>query len=70
VPDETGTGIVWDQGEKFYHYDKWLKYIIKHFLAPWGYVLNGEATWRGEQRDDRGTLHVFENEVETDTLFG
>ena len=70
VPYESGISIVWDQGEKFYYYDKWLKYIIKHFLAPWGYVLNGEVTWHGEERGDRGTLHVFENEVEVDTLFG
>jgi hypothetical protein len=62
VPNEDGTAIVWNGGEKFYYYVEWLKYIIEHFLAPWGYVLNGEIEWEGEDRSDVGTI-ISENNV-------
>ncbi len=64
VPTEDGTGVEWDQGEKFYCYVEWLKYLVQHFLAPWGYVLNGEVHWRGEDRADVGTIHCSDNVVE------
>jgi hypothetical protein len=63
VPTETDDGIEWDGGEKFYNYTEWLEYIIEHFLAPWGYVLNGEVEWFGEDRDDRGMIIVKNNVV-------
>ncbi|MCI0455552.1 MAG: hypothetical protein L0Z62_01065 [Gemmataceae bacterium] len=62
-PNKDGTAIVWDQGEKFYDYVEWLKYLIEHFLAPWGYVLNGEMEWQGEEDEDRGKLIVKDNDV-------
>jgi hypothetical protein len=58
-----GTEIGWDGGEKFYYYVEWLKYIIEHFLKPWGYVLNGEVKWQGERRDDIGLIIVKDNVV-------
>lgn len=57
------TGIAWSRLEKFYNYDTWLKYLIKHFLQPWGYTLNGSVQWQGEDPDDRGTLVVVNNAV-------
>jgi hypothetical protein len=63
VPTHDGMGIVWDGNEKFYEYVEWLKYIIKNFLAPKGYVLNGEVEWRGEDWGDVGTIMVKQNEV-------
>jgi hypothetical protein len=63
-PDESGTAIVWDQGEKFYSYVEWLEYLIHHFLAPWGYVLNGRMTWQGEEDEDHGTITLSQNRVE------
>lgn len=57
--------IVWDESEKFYDYTRWLEYIIEHFLAPWGYVLNGDVRWRGEEFGDDGTITVIDNEVST-----
>lgn len=63
VPTENGDGIEWDQGEKFYDYVEWLKYLIENFLKPWGYVLNGEVTWAGEDRDDLGQITVLNNTV-------
>lgn len=63
VPSADGSGIEWDGGEKFYHYVDWLEYLIRHFLSPWGYVLNGEVEWTGEDRDDIGKIVVVNNAV-------
>lgn len=63
VPSEDGSAIVWDQGEKFYDYDKWITYLIENFLKPWGYVLNGSVDWEGEDSDDTGTLLVTNNKL-------
>jgi hypothetical protein len=64
IPDEDGTAIVWDGVEKFYYYGEWLRYLLKHFLAPWGYVLNGEMKWQGEDESDVGTIVVVKNAVD------
>ena len=63
VPNEDGDEIVWDEGEKFYNYVEWLRYLITHFLKPWGYVLNGEVEWQGEESDDFGKILVENNNV-------
>jgi hypothetical protein len=62
-PTEDGQGIRWNGVEKFYDYVKWLEYLIENFLAPWGYVLEGEVTWQGEERSDMGKLIVKKNKV-------
>lgn len=64
-PTEDGMGIEWDGGEKFYYYVKWLEYIIKNFLVPNKYKLNGEVTWQGEESDDFGKIVVKNNKVTT-----
>ena len=56
VPNEDGPVLVWSGAEKFYDYVEWLTYLIEHFLAPWGYFLDGEMTWQGEREEDRGIL--------------
>jgi hypothetical protein len=63
VPNEDGTAIVWDTGEKFYEYSEWIAYLIEHFLEPWGYKLNGVVEWNGEEDEDVGRLHVKDNLV-------
>ena len=63
APSEDGKTIMWDGSEKFYYYIEWLKYLIKHFLGPWGYTLNGEVWWQGESADDIGVIKVVDNEV-------
>lgn len=63
VPNEDGTAIIWDEGEKFYSYVSWIKYLIKNFLEPWGYILNGDVEWVGEDPDDRGRIEIKDNEV-------
>jgi hypothetical protein len=65
VPYHDGTAILWDGGEKFYNYVEWIEYLIEHFLAPWGYELNGEVYWFGEDRDDNGVICIEKNVVKT-----
>ena len=31
---DDGTRIMWDEAEKAYHMEEWLKYIIDHFIKP------------------------------------
>ena len=66
VPSEDGRYIEWDGGEKFYNYVEWIKYIIVNFLAPKGYILNGEVRWDGEERGDLGTIVIKDNVVTTE----
>jgi hypothetical protein len=75
IPNPEGTGIVWDQNENFYDADKWMLYLIQHFLAPkanaiglvpgivGGHILNGEIGAQGEEGGDIWTLVVSNNKV-------
>lgn len=63
VPNEDGTCIEWDGGEKFYEYVPWIKYIISNFLQPWGRTLNGVVSFRGEDFNDVGDIVITNNEV-------
>jgi hypothetical protein len=65
IPNEDGTALGWDQGEKFYQYTEWLKYLIDTFFIPWGYTLNGKVSYQGEESDDQGVIHCKDNMVET-----
>lgn len=64
VPSDDGTEIAWDEGEKFYDYTEWLKYIVEHFLKPWGRSVSGKVEWRGEDSDNRGTIYAKDNQIE------
>lgn len=65
LPNEDGTAIEWDGSEKFYKYVEWLDYLIKNFLSPWGYTINGKVSWRGENFSDFGTIVVEDNLIST-----
>ena len=58
IPSEDGTTLIWDESEKFYHYLEWLGYIIKNFIVPRGYTLNGVVEWAGEESEDVGQIIV------------
>ena len=60
-PNDNGTGIAWDGGEKFYNYIAWIEYIINKVLKPKGYELTGCVQWRGENFDDIGTILIKNN---------
>jgi hypothetical protein len=64
-PDDSGTVMEWDGGEKFYEYIDWIEYLIEHFLQRWGYRLNGTVEWQGEDRDDIGRIVISNNIVKT-----
>jgi len=63
TPNENGTELIWDGGEKFYSYIDWLKYLIKNIFEPRGYTLNGAVNWYGEDREDTGVINVVDNKV-------
>lgn len=56
VPSDDGAELGWDGGEKFYEYVEWLKYLVQHFLTPWGRTLDGTVQWQGEASDDIGRI--------------
>lgn len=68
VPTKNGGAIEWNGGEKFYDYVEWLEYLIKNFLEPWGYELNGSIQWGGDSKDDVGLIIVTDNKVVTKSL--
>ena len=41
------------------------KLLIEKFLKPWGYTLNGQVEWSGEESGDLGLLVVKDNVVST-----
>ena len=55
--------LVWDGGEKFYHYVEWLQYLITHFFDKWGVKLNGVIEWVGEDSEDRGRIRVEDSVI-------
>lgn len=62
VPDESLKHIVWDQNEKFYDYEQWLKWIVAA-LASWGIEAAGSFKWQGESVGDIGELLVVDGHV-------
>jgi len=63
TPSTCGNYIEWDGGEKFYNFVDWLAYICDNFLTPWGYTLNGEVAYHGEDHEDRGRIYCVANRV-------
>jgi hypothetical protein len=70
VPNDNGTALEWDGGEKFYDYEEWIVYLIKNFLVKWGYVLNGQVMWQGEEVGDVGVITIINNTVHVKELRG
>lgn len=79
-PNDTGTGIVWDQGEKFCDAAEWMKYLIDHFLCKdpiakqlypatfkflQGHKCDGEIEAAGEEPYDLWKIQVKNNLVYT-----
>lgn len=61
---EDRSGLISEEGESRHGLATWLRLLAKHFLAPSGYLLNGDLTWTTEQSDDRGCIFIKDNEVE------
>lgn len=60
-PNDNGTAVGWNGAEKTYNSPEWLQFLIRRFLAPKGYVLNGEVTWQGEEQGDIGKICIAKN---------
>ena len=54
--------LIWDGNEKFYNFKDWLVYLIKNFILPSGYKLNGEVFWYDDY-GATGTIFVDNNKV-------
>lgn len=82
-PTRDGTEIKWNGMEKFYNADKWMLYLIRHFLGGdplakracperfqsfGGHTLNGEIYCQGEDVEDRWILVVADNVVTKELL--
>ena len=63
LPNDEGTAIIWDGGSSFYDYVEWIDYIITHFVSTWGYTLNGEIYWYGDDREDTGIIQIKDNVI-------
>ena len=63
VPNEDGTAIVWNGGEKFYDYIHWLRWLIKHYLKEHGLAVNGSIKWRGDELEDVGIIYAHNNKI-------
>lgn len=63
TPTDDRKGIEWNGSGTSYNYTEWLKYIVTNFLKPNGYILNGQVSWKGEDRNDIGYLIVIDNDV-------
>lgn len=64
VPSDDGTAIVYTENEiSGYYITEWLRAIVDRFLKPWGYILNGQAQWEGDEAGDLGVIVVRDNEV-------
>jgi hypothetical protein len=62
IPGEDQQSILWDGVEKFYEATNWLAYLISHFYAPRGFIINGIVNAQGEGSDDQYHI-VVENNV-------
>ena len=63
-PNPEGTAIGCWEPTTFHYFSEWLRYVITHFLEPWGYTITGEVTLTGEDDFDLGKIVVTGNWVE------
>jgi len=58
------TRLLWDGEEEFEKPVEWLRYVIKHFLDPWGIAVDGAVQWQGfDVPHDRGTISVWSSKI-------
>ncbi len=62
--EEDRSGLIPEQDESRHGLATWLRLLAKHFLAPSGYLMNGEVRWTTEQSDDRGSIFIKDNQAE------
>lgn len=62
TPNEDGTALIWDGGEKFYCSLEWIDYLVYNILKPRGYVVNGVVNAEGEA-GEQWYIKVEDNKV-------
>ncbi len=60
--DEDGS-IVWDEGNMFYDYEDWLRYLQTQILSRWGVRLTGTVSYFGEDPEDFGVIVAYKGEI-------
>jgi hypothetical protein len=63
IPSDDGGWLRWDEGEKFYFFVGWVRYLIEHFLEPWGYIVAGYVTWTNDEDDQTGAIRLEDNRI-------
>lgn len=78
VPTEDGSTLKWDEGEKFYNAEKWIQYLIDHFIGSnpiarqlfprefaflQGHIVYGLVLAKGEYSDDIWAIEVENNQA-------
>ena len=61
---EDGARLFPEEDESRHGLGRWLALLIAHFLAPAGYILNGEIRWDSDEREDSGQYFIRENALE------
>jgi hypothetical protein len=61
---EDRTTILPEEDESGHGLRLCLVLLVEHFLAPHGYVLNGEVSWDADDVNDRGSIFVKDNLIE------
>jgi len=62
IANEDGTEIE-AEGQIFYEFQKWIKFLIANFFTTHGYSLTGIVKWQGEEIGDIGIIAIKDNEV-------
>lgn len=62
IKDKNRAFLVWNQAEKAYAMDKWIR-IVVGILAKLNYTCNGVITAQGEGKDDAWSVLVYNNRV-------
>lgn len=60
--DDDGN-LSWVDSDKSEDGDLWIRYIIANFLEPWGYTVNGDITFQGDESNDCGVITVENNKL-------
>jgi hypothetical protein len=61
---EDRTTILPDEDESTHGLRLCLALLVEHYLAPLGYVLNGEVSWDADDVNDRGCIFIKDNLIE------
>lgn len=61
---EDRTTILPDEDESSHGLRLCLMLLVEHYLAPLGYLLNGEVSWDADDVNDRGCIFIKDNLIE------